>query len=389
MQPSPEAQAASGEISVAPRLKDRFARAGVRDRHEIGIRGPDTVYGVTHMNRIVTCATTAFSMSLLACSTVSAAHPLAAPGVTSLTNRAVKFTVPKQHHVILSRGGTRVVIVDNAAVDVAKLPGHRAGYNGVASLTRKGRPENLFVPAYAGLNFEHIHDGTLAVAREKFEPRKAPMQLRVIDRFTVEVHQPPTPNWKLESCGRYHLLADGTLEYTFECIPRADVFKNGYIGLFWASYINNPGDKAIHFRGRKKTAAAKSDTWIRALSPAHGTNSTHPPVGKRPRLKIDPAFPLTLVNHPSDYVYTHPWYYGLSRGMAFAQMFRSRDRIWFAQSPTGGGRTNPAWDFQWFIPNYKVGEAYGFVMRAACLPFENRAKLEQAVRPHLTALNPR
>ena len=54
-----------------------------------------------------------------------------------------------------------------ACGNVPELPGHRAGYNGVASLTHKRRPSNLFVAAYGGLNFEHIHDGTAAdMARE-------------------------------------------------------------------------------------------------------------------------------------------------------------------------------------------------------------------------------
>ena len=137
-----------------------------------------------------------FSGYTMSAASAAADHPLSAPGVTSLTNTSVKFTTPKEHYVVLSRGGVRAVIVDNAAVDNKVLPKHRAGYNGVASLTHDKRSENLFVPSYAGLNFEHIHDGTLAVSKEKFEPRKAPMQLRLIDRHTVEVYQPPTPNWK-------------------------------------------------------------------------------------------------------------------------------------------------------------------------------------------------
>lgn len=74
--------------------------------------------------------------------------------------------------------------------------------------------------------------------------------------------------------------------------------------------------------------------------------------------------------------------------MAYVQMFRSRDRIWFAQSPTGGGNENPAWDFQWFVPYYEVGKAYGFVMRAALLPFESTNQIERLTRPRREALNP-
>ncbi len=314
-----------------------------------------------------------------------AGHPLAAPGVTSLTKADVKFTVPQAHHVVLSRAGVTAIIVDNSAVDVPELPGHREGYNGLAAFKHAGREQNLFVPSYAGLNFEHIHDGTMTVDRERFEPRKFPMQLRAIDEHTVELYQPPTANWKLESCGRYHLLQDGALEYTFECIPRADVFRKGYIGLFWASYINEPEDRAIYFQGRPVGTESGSD-WIRSFSPKHGEASTHPPTGPLPNLSIPPDFSLTLVNHPSEYVYVEPWYYGMNGKTAYVQMFRPRDRIWFAQSPTGGGDKNPAWDFQWFITDYRVDEAYGFVMRAACLRFDSREQIEAATKPHREAL---
>ena len=205
-------------------------------------------------------------------------HPYAARRVTSLTNSSVRYESTDQHYVVLDRGDVTAIIVDNEAVDVPALRGHRAGYSGVASLKHKKRNQNLFVPSVGGLNFEHIHDGTVQGLREKFEPRKFPMQLRIIDRHTVELYQPPTGNWKLESCGRYHLLPDGCIEYTFECIPRAGGYRNGYIGLFWASYIHGPEEKAINFQGRLANSKAKS-TWIKAVTPAHGVHSTHPPVG--------------------------------------------------------------------------------------------------------------
>jgi hypothetical protein len=312
-------------------------------------------------------------------------HPLAAPRVTSLTNTSVRYQVPKEHLVVLKRGGVTAVVVDNTVIGPPIRRRSAGGYSGVASLTRTDRPENLYTPV--GLNFEHIHDGTLAVNRDKFEPRTTPMELRVIDEHTVELYQGPTPYWKLESCGRYHLLADGTIEYTFECVPRADVFKNGYIGLFWASYIDAPDDRAIHFVGR--TADDPTPRWVRAVTPAHGKEATHPPTGPLPVLKLDPAFPLTLVSGRSAYTYVEPWYFGVWRGRALVQMFRARDRVWLAQSPNGGSTTskNPAWDFQWFVPGYKVGEAYGFVMRTAYVAYENREQVQDFTRRHRDELN--
>jgi hypothetical protein len=292
----------------------------------------------------------------------------------------------EERYVVLERGDTRAIVVDNAEGAAPELSEHRAGYNGVASLTHRDRQANLFVPLYAGLNFEHIHDGTTAGLIEKFEPRRSPMQLRRIDLHTVEVYQPPTANWKLESCGRYHILEDGVIEYTFECIPRAGGYRGGYIGLFWASYIYQPEDGAIFFKGRRHGGAGPA-RWIRAVSPRHGIASTHAPAAFPTLPAVEDDFPLTLVNHPSEYVCSEPWFFGVSHGMAFALMFRERDRIWIAQSPSGGGRGNPAWDFQWFIQDYQVGEAYGFVMRAAYLPYGSPGQVERETEAHREALN--
>ncbi|MEO1997167.1 MAG: hypothetical protein ABGZ17_18010 [Planctomycetaceae bacterium] len=318
--------------------------------------------------------------------TFTTAHGASAPGVTSLTNPKRKYQLLKQHSVRLQRGPVTAVIVDNGQ-SPQQLPQHRAGYNGIGWLAHTHHKSDVFVPAYAGLNFEHIHDGTLAVKHEKFEPRKNPIQLRQIDGHTVELYQAATKNWQLESCGRYQLLPDGTIEYTFECIPRSQSFRQGYIGLFWASYIQAPTDRAIHFWGH--SAADQSPRWIRAVSPRHGVDSTHPPFDGKHHFEVAADFPLTLVNHPSGYRYRSPWYYGVSQGMALAFLFRSHDQIWFAQSPTGGGAKNPAWDFQWFIPDYQVDHAYGFVMRLVYTPFESQTQLSRRLEPHLEALNAR
>jgi hypothetical protein len=296
--------------------------------------------------------------------------PLAAFGVTmeppkrtTLSDAGVRFTVPEKPYAILRRGALEAVVVDNRAVDDDVLAGHRAGYHGIGSLKHQKQQRNLFVPAYAGLNFEHIHDGTFQTDHVLFEPRRAPMQLRVIDGHTAELYQAPTPYWGLESCLRYQLIDDEVIELTFECVPRRDRYRNGYIGLFWASYIDRPESGDIHFL----TAPARIDTgpnWVRATSPRHGVLATHVASTDEREFAHDPDFPLTLVFNRSNHRYGEPWFLGVCRGMALVQAFRPSDRVWFSQSPSGGGEGNPAWDFQWFIPDYQVGRRYQLVMRA-------------------------
>ncbi len=307
------------------------------------------------------------------------------PSLTSLSNSSLRYTVPEKPYAVLARGDVRAVVVDNRAVDDDALGQHRAGYSGVASLTHAKRGENLFVPNYAGLNFEHIHDGTVQDRKILFEPRNAPMELRVIDEHTAELFQRPTPHWGLESCTRYQMLDDGTIEMTFECIPRRDTYANGYIGLFWASYIHQPESLDIHFKGRDDSGP--SDVrWIRGVTPAHGTLSTHVGQDDARRFEHDKNFPLTLVFNRSKHRYARPWYYGVSHDMALLYVFRPKDQMRLTQSPSGGGQGNPAWDFQFFVDKYEIGRRYQMVMRALYVPFESPEQIERLAGRHLKEL---
>jgi hypothetical protein len=102
----------------------------------------------------------------------------------------------------------------------------------------------------------------------------------------------------------------------------------------------------------------------------------------------DGDFPLALVFTRSKWRYDEPWYFGTSHGMAFAQIFRAADGVRFAQSPSGGGAGNPAWDFQFFIADYEVDRVYRFVMRAAYTPAAAPEDLRRALAAHLRALSP-
>lgn len=307
------------------------------------------------------------------------------PKLTTLSDSSIRYRVAEKPYHVLKRAGITAVIVDNREVNDDVLPGHRAGYSGVASLTSERRTENHFVPAVSGLNFEHIHDGTTQDRKILFEPRNVPMELRVIDEFTAELYQAPTPFWGLESCHRYRLLPDGAIELTFECIPRRATFKDGYIGLFWASYINQPESLDIHFQGFDdgETTAAR---WIRGVTPAHGTRPTHLAPDDNRDFVHDPDFPLTLVFNRSKHRFAEPWYFGVSHGQAYAQMFRPQDRVRLTQSPSGGGQGNPAWDFQFFIDKHELNRRYQFVMRAMLLPYESAEQVERATRSHRESL---
>ena len=320
---------------------------------------------------------------LLRCAALLRAAEL--PAWTTLSDPAVAYHVPEKPYVVLKRAGIEAVIVDNRAVDDAVLPGHRAGYSGVASLKHAKRPENLFVPSVAGLNFEHIHDGRVQKREVLFEPRNAPMELRVIDAHTAELYQQPTPHYGLESCHRYRLLEDGAIEMRFECVPRRRSFANGYVGLFWASYIHQPESLDIHFLGHgfDEPPAAR---WIRGITPSHGQLATHLASDDHRQFAHAADFPLTLVFNLSKHRYREPWYYGVSHGMALAMVFRPKDHIRFSQSPSGGGKGNPAWDFQFFVPDYELGKRYQMEMRALYVPFESPEQVQRAVAPHASAL---
>ena len=313
------------------------------------------------------------------------------PQRTSLSDPNCVYQVAKKPYAILKGNGVKAVVVDNQAVADTVLPSHRAGYSGLAYLGHQSRTENLFVPSYAGLNFEHIHDGTKQDRKVLFEPRNAPMQLRLIDEQTVELYQAPSPHYELESCLRYHMLEDGVLEMTFECIPRKRTYTHGYIGLFWASYIHQPESLDIHFLGRpaeadNQSSQSKKSGWLQTVTPSHGVLATHLGGNDLRSFKHDEDFPLSLVFNRSKYRYSQPWYYGVSHGMAWIQMFRPQDQVRLTQSPSGGGKGNPAWDFQYLIPDCQVNKRYQMVMRGMYVPFESKKQVQRVTAPHRQAL---
>ena len=81
-------------------------------------------------------------------------------------------------HTTLTAGDLTLVGGDNEAYGA-----HRADYNGIHALTHRTEQENVFVPAVAGVNLEHIFDGDQELRDAGgdrtvfYEPRRAPMKL--------------------------------------------------------------------------------------------------------------------------------------------------------------------------------------------------------------------
>ena len=273
----------------------------------------------------------------------------------------------------------RVVIADNEAYGTE----HKGGYNGVSEWRLgAGNARNLFVPSYAGLNLEHVFSGdATSYDWNIFEPRRVPMQLIRLSTNRVELRQDRTEHWPLRSRLLFEVKEDA-VDLTYYGTPLADVWKkHGYIGVFFASYINAPEDMAIQFIGRSRTGSGSDQSrWIKHLPEKHGVAANHRPAGSQWDPQVDDGFKISLATGNSEFEYLYPFYFGRSGENVFVMMFeRMNDdgELRFAQSPSGGGTGNPAWDFVYFRRNYAINREFGFRVRAV---YEKFTSAEDVVR---------
>ncbi|HET8549007.1 MAG TPA: hypothetical protein VFL57_13415 [Bryobacteraceae bacterium] len=163
---------------------------------------------------------------------------------------------------------------NNAAGD------HRAGYNGIFRMTAPGIDTSVYVPAFAGLNLEHYFDARPRQSEQHvvFEPRHAPMEFRRISETKAELRQLPTPVYRVESRTVFELREPYYLDMSYRAIPRRGDYAGGFLGIFWASYINGPHDKGIYFlRGG---ATLDKPQWVQFATQTHGRDSTVLPAGE-------------------------------------------------------------------------------------------------------------
>lgn len=264
---------------------------------------------------------------------------------------------------------------------------HHGGYNGIIRVEQAGKRRFPFVPAYAGLNLEHYFDARPRHEDRKvfFEPRNVPMKMRQLDDRIVELYQAPTPYYGVESWTRFegYEKEPNVIDMHYRCIPRRKVFKGGFMGVFWASYINAPQNKSIYFLSGG--SSLENPTWVEFSTEQHGKDSTVLPAGDTTAFKY-PDGGGTLFNSISDVRFADPFFYGRMGEDVLIFIFDPNPFIRFAHSPSGGGRTpdetdtNPAWDFQLVVPDYEVDHEYELKLRLVYKPWQGRDDVLNEVR---------
>ena len=281
----------------------------------------------------------------------------------------------------------RCTIGNNAAMGEH----HRGGYNGIFTMSAPGQDETPYVPFYAGFNLEHYFDSRPRHSDGNilFEPRKAPMEFRRLDDSTAELYQPATPHFGVESWTRFALKEPYYIDVQYRCVPHKDDLTGGFFGVFWASYMNAPINKSIYFLGAGSSLDAPR--WLQFCTQHHDHYSTvlcESDPNATPFQEGDPV----LWNQVSPLRYSVPFYYGRFRNRVLIYVFEPGPLIRFAHSPSGGGPTadetdtNPAWDFQFIVPNPTVGEEYGYRARVVYKPWVDRADVIAEVRRFLDGL---
>ena len=268
-------------------------------------------------------------------------------------------------HATLRVGDLEAVVGDNAS-----HAEHRAGYNGIWSLRHKLSKRNLFVPAYAGFNLEHYFNGETEFLNGDvfFQPRRHPMKFEKLNDREGELRQDPVPHFFIKSRTRFTLRDPHYLDVEFRCTPVQHAHPRGWFGCFWASYVNGPIDKSMYFKGGWKKG---DDLWMQLCTQKHDDESTVSHFDDNLKLEFLEGSRNALFKNHSPMRFSKTFYYGHFEDLTYIIMFNRSKEIRFTHSPSGGGynqkrtTSNPAWDFQFLVPEYEVLQQYGYRARIA------------------------
>ena len=280
-----------------------------------------------------------------------------------------------QNKIVLEKGDLKAVFIDNSSYGE-----HLNGYNGISELYHKDQDSTFFTTFHSGVNLEHIFGGDSLVSL--FEPRKEPMTIEKLSDSKIILHQPETSISHVESWTTFQMVSPHYIDVDLRFVVHDDaMFGHGYIGLFWASYINSPKILGINIKGRNKNSNDKS-RWLYEYSKKHNENATHISDKDDFEPYMSPNFNVGLAVDVSESVYTEPFYYGLFHNMVFAYLFKEPKEgfIRFTKSPNGAGLGRPAWDFHYILPGFEVGKEYSIKLRVVYKKWTGQKNIEDEYR---------
>jgi hypothetical protein len=286
-------------------------------------------------------------------------------------------------HVLLEGGDLSVVVGDNEAGE-GDLSVHRAGYNGVWSLTSRHCPQNCFVSSSGGLNLEHLMDDLFMTEEggDIFEPRHLPMTLTQVSAAAATLTHAPSPLTGIASETRFALVAPHAVDMTFRATLHRPPRAGRRFGFFWASYLHAPDSPSLCF-------VDATGLWSGLNPDEHGNtggntvcheSAAEPFFGDRARQYRAGS----LTHSASVRRFSRPLMYGRpgDGAMLFLLMFDQAERVRLCMSPSGGGidrdkrAYNPAWDFQYVVDDPEVGAEYGLGCRLVYKPYVSRDEVE-------------
>jgi hypothetical protein len=281
----------------------------------------------------------------------------------------------------IEHGELSVLFQDNSESPKPKLSGVQSLFNVKHSPGYDAYDPDL-PGSGAGLNFEHIitgHEGRY----NAFTPRYGRYDLyRMDDGKSVKlVRKAEDSPWKMASTMTYTVVEPYYIDMKFTCTPQdAKLFgtRNSAI-FFWADYMNQVKDVALHFRGVEKPGG--KETWIRAEAlkgeyPHWNGGGTYRHIDAPP-IEYDKDLKFNLNSWSYDWPrFAKPFYFGLAdNGMVFIIMFdrtyNPTDQVRFSlfKFKCHDDVRKPAWDFQYVINRVETGRQYGYRARVAWKKF--------------------
>ena len=252
--------------------------------------------------------------------------------------------------------------------------------------------------ASAGLNFEHIIGGHANPAN-RFTPRHGPARMEIDEApaRAILVREAADSPWQVDSRLNYQLVAPHYIDFEFRCTPQeASRFgPRRYAVFFFANYMNQVRDVALHFRGQ--AGPDEEQCWQRAEAPAghvdyNGGGTYRALEAAALRYDANHNFKLNLWSYDWPR-YTEPFYFGLAEnGMTAILMFdrahSADDEIRFSlfKFKVQGETKKPAWDFQYVVHRVRQQQTYGFRGRMVWKPFVSREDCRREYREWVAEL---